>query len=208
MSIEIPKNKWIEVYNSISLFWFAVDSNNNRPEEISQINQAYNAFCIENSIPGEGYNITAPENMMLFGYALIVRAKEIIDPVIKDKNVDGKSAREYLYQSIFDEAGARNVEWFSSYSSIIENQQIDIQTCTFSDKAEYEKLYQFVRHLRHSIAHSTYELIDGGNTIGFESKNRGVVNLKATMPIHGYINFVLYFSILLNSVIHTKNLLV
>ena len=207
MSIQIPRNKWIAVYNSISLCWFVVDCNNNRQEEVAKINSAYNMFCRERGFPGMGFNVTAPENMVLFGYAVIVRVKEIIDPAIKGINVSGVTAKEYLFQSMIDAARSYGSDYFSSYNQFIANQNIDIIECSFSNKAEFEKYYQFMTHIRHSIAHSTYELKDGGNSIYLKSEHDKIVHFEATMPLPAFINFVLNLGICLNRVLHEKHML-
>lgn len=206
MSIQIPHNKWIAVYNSISLCSFVVDCNNNRQEEVEKINAAYNNFCKDSGFPGEGFNITAPENFVLFGYAVIVRIKEIVDPAIEGVNVSGVTAKEYLFQSIIDAAGSYGSDYFSSYHDFIANQNIDILECSFSNKPDFEKYYQFMTHLRHSIAHSTYELKDDGNVIHVKSRHANIVHFEAIIPLLAFINFVLYFGIFLNRVLHEKQM--
>ncbi len=201
-NFSIPRKKWIEVYNSIILLFFFIDEYKNNIDSFQKVNEKFNKYCNQNKIIGEGFNLLGGDNLLFFGYLVIVRTFEIIA-----FHIGGNiKQRNQFYEWIIEKA---KEEGFTSFDDIIRKFNITIKTFAYGGKSDEEKLYQLFRHIRHSLSHFSYETNTSTNEIDLKSVDLKSQNVKLEMiiPMHNMLGLTAYFGRWVNNTLHRENLL-
>jgi hypothetical protein len=201
-NISIPTAKWIEVYNSTILLIFFSHEYKNNNSSIKEVNRRYNDFCKSNNIPGNDFQFEGGSNTLSFCYLIIVRIIELTNIFVTDheKKIE-------FFGWVVETAKQNGV---ISFDDLMSKYEIDIHTFTHINKeADGEKLYQFFRHLRHSISHYSYSVNVNKNSVNFKSINtkKNETELEASMPMHQLINLTSQFGLWVNNTLHDRKLL-
>ena len=201
-NISIPKEKWIDVYNSITLLIFFSDEYKNRISSIEEVNHRYNDFCKSNNIPGKDFRFEGGSNMLSFCYLIIVRIIELLNTFANDydKKIE-------LFECVIETAKQNGV---TSFDDLISKYEIKIHTFSHvNNESDGKKLYQFFRHIRHSISHYSYLVDISQNSVEFKSMNIKAekTELKVSMSMHQLINLTSQFGRWVNNTLHYKKLL-
>lgn len=201
--LAIPRERWIEIYNSVVLLMYFCYEYKNNQSSIKAINARFNAFCRDNCIVGSTFQFEGGANVTSVCYLIIVR---IIELVNKSAGTD-ELAKCQFYEWVFETSKLSGVMSFIDLTK-----KYDIQIKTFSnanDISDGRRLHQLVRHIRHAVSHFSYQ-IRHDDRMRFESidpKTRKV-KLDMTMPIFQLFNFTSDFGQWVNNTIHQRSLLV
>lgn len=204
-NISIPKDKWIEVYNSVVLLYFFCHEYENNSASIQAINKRFNSFCSEKNIIGQDFHFEGGANMLSFCYLIIVRIIEIIAKAAKN---DGNTRKQF-FKCILETAKR---DGFTSFDDITKKHYIDIQTFADGDgKPDEEKLYQLFRHIRHSVSHFSYKIDLLQNKVDFKSVDphtqKKNVKLDMAMPMYQLLTLTAQFGCWVNNTLHQEHLL-
>jgi hypothetical protein len=197
----VPRDKWVEIYNSVVLLLFFSDEYKNKPASIQKINQRYNTFCSDYNIIGKDFHFEGGANILSFCYLIIVRIIEIIDKASKS---DGNAKKQFFKWTL----ETAKQDGITSFDDIVRKYNIDLQIFSYDMKPDEEKFYQLFRHLRHSVSHFSYE-IDSLNNANFKSMDPKTkqMNLDMSMPMYQVINLTVQFGCWVNNTLHRKCLL-
>lgn len=204
-NFSIPKNQWIEVYNSILLLWFfSEEYEKNKVKSIDIVNKRLNDFCLAKAIPMNGrIPFEGGSNMISFCYLIIVRIIEIINKATKDN----ENNKKQLIELIFKTANSHGIQTFDN---IVSNYGLEIKTFSHigNNHSDATKFYQLMRHIRHSVSHFSYEINNESKVhlISKDPKSQSV-NLDIEIPMHHLINITTHFGVIVNNSLHQNALL-
>jgi len=199
--ITIPKEKWIEVYNSIIVLLYFRDeyNKNENTRSINAVNERLNDFCRANEIVGENFRFEGGANALSFCYLIIVRIHELVD---KAAESDG-NAKHALFRLALEQSKCK------SFDDLKNKYKMTINTFPNNKQTDDAKLYRLFKHLRHSVSHFNYEIIVADHSIHFKSvdpKNKNV-ELDMSMPMAQLINLTADFGTWVNNTLHKECLL-
>jgi hypothetical protein len=204
-NFSIPRNQWIEVYNSIILLWFFTEEyEKNKEKTIDLVNIRLNDFCLAKAIPmNDRIPFEGGSNMISFCYLIIVRIIEIINKATKNNEENKKK----LIESIFETANSHEIQIFDD---IVRKYELKIKTFSHagSKHSDATKFYQLMRHIRHSVSHFSYE-INSDSKVHLLSKEPGAQSVKLDMeiPMYQLINITIHFGVIVNNSLHNNALL-
>jgi hypothetical protein len=202
-NISISQNKWTEVYNSIVLLLYFSYEYKNNPSSIQEINDRYNAFCVQNKIVGVNFHFEGGATMLSFCYLIIVRIIEIVN---KAAGSDGHAKLQF-FEWVFETAKRDGIMSFDDVTAKY-NIHIHAFSCK-NERSDGDKLYQMFRHLRHSVSHYSYEIDLSGNNAKIKSINPQTKNVELDMsvPMFQLLNLTSQFGRWVNNTLHERSLL-
>ena len=199
----VPRDKWIEVYNSLILLAFFSHEYRNNFASIEEVNKRLNAFCSDNGIVGSNFHFEGGANALSFCYLIIVRTIEILNAAVGG---DGNARKQFFKWTI---ETASKQDGLTSFDDITSKFDIDVQVFAYRDRCDEEKLYQLFRHIRHSISHFSYTIDPSRTEAKFKSADprTKAVELDIAIPMHQVLNLTVAFGSWVNNTLHREDLL-